>query len=189
MKKDNTFQVTNRSHNTSDAQSITNVIGTVLPKGILVCCDRIDLCNGELYKDECIFVRNAINKRRREFLAGHTIARKLLEKLYHFPCSIPVGSMRQPVWPESVIGSITHDGDYCVVVAGHSDRTQLIGIDLAESTPLDPSLIPMICTKDEVKTLQHARNLIDFAGDPYKLVFSVKESIYKCLFPNSSRSF
>ncbi len=162
--------------------SMAGIITDLLAVGIVVHSEKINECEGELYKEELHFIHNAVEKRKREFTAGRICARKALVKLNRPPCPIPVGSTREPLWPQGVAGSITHDGNHCVACAANRDFIPYLGIDLAVREPLDRDLIPLICTEDDIKNIENTGES-NFETDPYKLVFSIKESVYKCLFP------
>ena len=163
--------------------SISQSISRYLAKGVVVAFQKIDECRGELFAEETALIRSAVAKRKREFTAGRLCARAALKELGITQSPIMIGTMREPIWPLEVAGSITHDGDYCVVSVGYKKDIPLIGIDLAVAEPLGPELIKYICTEEEVTHID-SMGKSSFDIDPYKVVFSLKESIYKCLFPS-----
>ena len=59
---------------------------------------------------------NAVPKRIQEFADGRLCARRALEEfgVTNFP--IRMARDRQPVWPDSLIGSITHTAGLCAAV-------------------------------------------------------------------------
>jgi 4'-phosphopantetheinyl transferase EntD len=162
--------------------SMVGIVIDLLALGMVLHTAKISECEGELYEEELHYIHNAVGKRKREFTAGRICARKALEKLNRSPCSIPVGSTREPLWPQGVAGSITHDGNHCVACVANRDIIPYLGIDLAVREPLDRNLIPLICTKDDIENIKNVGES-NFETDPYKLIFSIKESVYKCLFP------
>ena len=63
---------------------------------------------GALYPEEARHLQKAVRKRLEEFAAGRLCARLLLREfgIDHF--AVEVGADRQPLWPEDLVGSITH---------------------------------------------------------------------------------
>ena len=160
----------------------------VVPAGTAVQAASIGATHAYLSRDEERHVVGAVPTRRREFAAGRAAARIALAQIGVDAPSIPAGPAREPVWPEGVVGSLSHDGDYCVAAVHWSSAVRAIGIDIAAAAPLDAALIDRICTHGERREL--ARMSADvWACDPYKIVFSAKEAVYKCLFALSGSVF
>ncbi len=154
----------------------------ILPEPIVFCCGKIDQCQEDLFTEEMPYVQNMVLKRKKEFIAGRSLVRRAFSKLDYPNCAIPVGTKREPIWPTDISGSITHDGDYCCVAVVKKNKLSLVGIDLASQSPLDDNLKELICTKRDFINIQSMNRFV-LQIDPYKLVFSIKESVYKCLFP------
>ena len=78
------------------------------------------------------------------------------------------------MWPQGSVGSISHTGCLAAAVVASTAHFAGIGLDIESVEPLSDDLIAMICRQDE-----------DVGGDGVhaKLLFSVKEAIYKCIFP------
>lgn len=128
----------------------------------------------KLFPAEELATSNMVAKRRTEFALGRYCARQALESLGHPPTPISKGPKREPKWPADIIGSITHTGSAAAAaVARRGDLTSL-GLDMESDDPLDANLIAMICLPAENPN-----------KDPTlaKLLFSIKEAIYKCLYP------
>lgn len=141
----------------------------LLPPGAAFAELAIDGSEPPLYPDEEIAVARAVAKRRREFAFGRACARRALG----MDVAILVGQGGAPVWPAGVAGSITHTDDYAAAAVV---RTGLIGIDvesLAHAAKV-PDLLATVALPSE-------RAL------PAALVFSAKESVYKCLYPTERR--
>ena len=162
--------------------SMAGTITDLLAAGMVFHNEEISECEGELFEEELHYIHKAVEKRKREFKAGRICSRKALAKLNRSPCSIPVGSTREPLWPQGVAGSITHEGNHCIACVANREIIPYLGIDLAAREPLDRNLIPLICTEDDIEYIKNVGES-NFETDPYKLVFSIKESVYKCLFP------
>ena len=115
-----------------------------------------------------------VEKRRTEFRHGRYCARTAMQQLGVAPAAIAKGPDREPVWPSGIIGSITHTGSAAAAVVAKSTDLAALGLDMELTEPLTADLISMICLPEENP---------DKDGTRGKLLFSIKESIYKCLFP------
>jgi 4'-phosphopantetheinyl transferase EntD len=127
--------------------------------------------------------RNMAKKRAREFAHGRACARQALAELGYPGCPIPVGDHRAPEWPPDIVGSISHSGDQAAAVAARKSEYQGLGVDLETREPLEPSLLNMICRPGELDQLKNAKNDPTLA----KVIFSAKESLFKCVWPTLRR--
>lgn len=130
-------------------------------------------------------IRRAVEKRRREFAAGRACARKALERFGIYDRPLLVGPDRAPVWPEDIVGSITHCEGFVGVAVTRQGVIRAIGLDAERAQPLDPDLVKLICSPRE-------RQWIGAVAPPDhtdwpKLLFSAKEAVYKCLAPRCTR--
>lgn len=134
---------------------------------------------GKLYPVEMDAVRNAVDKRRREFTAGRNCARTALVRLGLPPMPIPVGRDRAPVFPHHISGSITHTNGYCAAAAIVRGEVDSIGIDAEESSACDEKLVRTILSEEELADFMRLERV------PYdlpKLAFSAKEAFYKAYY-------
>ena len=140
-------------------------------------CDPLEV-DGVLYPEERAFVRNAVPSRVREFTAGRLCARKALERVGALPGPLLVGVDRAPVWPEGVVGSITHTRDYCAAAVVRVGEFAALGLDVEPAVPLERSCWETVLTPPEVHWLE-----AQFAAERgllAKVIFSAKECTYKC---------
>jgi enterobactin synthetase component D len=139
-----------------------------------------------LLPEEEIFLKTlSSNKRQTEFSHGRSCAHQALAKFKLESEPIPRNAeTREPCWPEAVWGSITHSGEYAAAAVGLSDDVSGIGIDLESlSRVVDFNISRHVCVEQELewlKTLSPAK-----ANQGLRIIFSAKESIFKCLFPIS----
>ena len=135
---------------------------------------------GALYPDEARHVQRAVRKRVEEFAAGRLCARLLLREfgIAHF--AIEVGAHRQPLWPESVVGSITHTAGFCAAVAAPKESLRSVGIDTEIAGSVKTELWRGICTPSETVWLRALPKSEQLAAAT--LIFSAKEAFYKCQF-------
>src|SRR3979411_1268727 len=127
-------------------------------------------------------LRHATQKRQREFLAGRWCAEEALQCLGAGSIHVAMAEDRTPIWPDGVVGSITHTGDFAAARVGGAADIAGVGIDSEEI--IDPAAardIADICMVDEAMLFKpaHGRSFCEFCT----FVFSAKEAVYKCLFP------
>lgn len=124
-------------------------------------------------------VANAIEKRVCEFSAGRDAARRALRQLGHDASEIPVGPKRMPIWPTGVCGSITHSKSLCLAVVAKQSDYASIGIDAEHDVPL----------KDELRKAILNASEQDLSPSQAIEVFSMKEALFKTLFPLAQEWF
>jgi len=125
----------------------------------------------------------AVEKRRREFSLGRAAAHGAIASLLG-RSSQPIrkGKRGEPLWPQGLVGSITHSGETAVAAVGRGRDTGGIGIDLEElSREVSLEISRRVCTPRE-------REWVSAGGEEEKhlrlrMIFSAKESTFKALFP------
>jgi 4'-phosphopantetheinyl transferase EntD len=134
-----------------------------------------------LLPEERQYVAKAVSKRIAEYAAGRVCGRLVLQELGHSDFAIRVGDQREPLWPESVVGSITHTTGFCAAVAANKSNVKGLGLDCEVAGSVKPELFPSICTSTEIDWLR----TLPLAQQRHAatLLFSAKEAFYKCQFP------
>jgi 4'-phosphopantetheinyl transferase EntD len=142
---------------------------------------------GMLYPEERESLKALTGKRLREFTLGRLCAHKALAHLgiYDFP--ILVGKTREPLWPQGVFGSISHCGGDCIVAVSNDDCIAGVGVDIEKAVPLDEDVADMVCTTNDKDRLTMQTPSAPAYAET--LIFSAKESVYKCLFPVTKTFF
>jgi 4'-phosphopantetheinyl transferase EntD len=90
-------------------------------------------------------------------------------------------SDRQPSWPASLVGSITHTAGLCAAVAARRTSFAGLGVDSEVVGEVSPELWPKICATREIawlRTLPAAEQ-----APAATLIFAAKEAFYKCQYP------
>lgn len=134
-----------------------------------------------LMPEEAVAMRGAVLSRHNEFAAGRHCARVAMAQLGRHGLAVPMGGDRAPIWPNGLVGSISHCGSSCAAaVARAADGFAAIGIDIEAARPLDIDLAEEICTGGEREWLaampEAERGLLLAA------IFSAKEATYKCQY-------
>ena len=122
------------------------------------------------------------SKRQTEFSHGRSCAHQALAKFKLEAEPIPRNAeTREPCWPKGVRGSITHSGEYAAAAVGLADAVSGIGIDLESlSRPVDFNISRHVCVEQELEWLKTLT--AEQANQGLRIIFSAKESIFKCLF-------
>lgn len=133
-----------------------------------------------LHPDEARHIQRAVRKRAEQFAAGRLCARLLLHEFGIDNFAVEVGDQRQPLWPDTLAGSITHTTGFCAAVAARKDRLRSVGIDSEIAGSVRNELWRGICTSNETAWLHSLPAPEQLAAAT--VIFSAKEAFYKCQF-------
>ena len=164
-------------------------ISSLFTTGVLTRCEHRDGWLDELTPIEKKQIGDVCEKRYSEFAAGRSQARQLIASVTGVAESLPIGGYRQPVWPCEVIGSISHSDEYCAVAVAPRSVVECIGLDVEPFEELDADVAEVVLTDAEhastgaidTQLLRSGREPL--GGRAHKLIFSIKEAIYKCCYP------
>lgn len=169
---------------------------------IYQCFFDVNEYNDALFNDYLIELPANLNKaavkRKAEFLAGRICVKKCMESLNFMSRSetlcLKVGEHRAPVWPNDIIGSITHNQNSAIAIAGFKKNNNYIGIDKENFIKQDiaQQIKASLINENENGYLkQLANNLYKSQSFEYLLTiaFSCKESLFKALYPSVQRYF
>ena len=145
---------------------------------------------GLLPGERALLGDSASARRRRDFALGRHCARTALAKLRDGVADDAEGSEapailrgegRMPLWPEGVVGAITHTGGKAAAAVAAQTDYLGIGLDLERMARRAGKLAGRILRPEEQTELE---GLSDEAREArVTLAFSAKESIYKALNP------
>ena len=102
------------------------------------------------------------------------------------PPVVPKGERGMPLWPEGVVGSITHCENFSVAAVAKQTDYRCLGIDFQKFRSLKKPLSLRICTAREREWCSEAG---EGAEDLAISIFSAKESVFKAFFPLVRRYF
>jgi 4'-phosphopantetheinyl transferase EntD len=137
------------------------------------------------YAIEMKSVERAVEKRRREFVAGRHFARCALRQLGCADVAIPVGEKRQPVWPAGITGSISHTRGFCGVAVARLSAVRGLGFDVERISDVRPGISAQIVSDKEMADLRHA--IGGGSERALALAFSGKEAFFKFQYPLSGQ--
>jgi 4'-phosphopantetheinyl transferase EntD len=135
-----------------------------------------------LFQEEEQVIADSVEKRRREFVTGRACAHEALERLGVAPTPVLPGRKGEPRWPAGVVGSITHCEGYRACALARVEDLASLGIDAEPDGPLPAGLLSDIALPSERRWIGATAGLRPECNWD-RLLFCVKESIYKAWFP------
>ncbi len=134
--------------------------------------------------DRCgIAAPRGVGKRQTEYLAGRLCAHEALRLACGKGAVIPSNEDRSPAWPAGCVGSITHGGGWAGAVVALTTHWRGLGLDVERRLNVGRAdrLMEEILTPYErqgYSTLDDAERALKVT-----LTFSLKESLFKALYP------
>jgi enterobactin synthetase component D / holo-[acyl-carrier protein] synthase len=161
--------------------TLSSVLGNLFPAGAVVAELRQPGDARLLYPAEAESLGRSVPKRVGEFAAGRLCARRALAEFGIGNFVLRVGERREPLWPEHMIGSITHTAGLCAAVVAERRHLAAVGLDSEVVGQVPEEIWPAICLPEETAWLA---TLPDFKrAAAVTLIFSAKEAFYKCQYP------
>ncbi|GAA5133520.1 4'-phosphopantetheinyl transferase family protein [Alloalcanivorax gelatiniphagus] len=128
-------------------------------------------------------LEKAVAKRRTEYLAGRVCARAALGQATGLEAVPAIGDDRAPCWPDGAVGAITHSHGQAAALVGRHADWQGLGLDAEHWLAPDRArrLAGQLLTPAE----REALGTLDDTAFARRLtrVFSIKESLFKALYP------
>lgn len=144
------------------------------------------------YDDNVFDGHNFCDKRKAEFLAGRLCVRQAIRKLLDndkYDEVVLMNADRTPRWPNGIVGSITHTCGLAGAAVGNSREFLSIGIDYE-------TILSMQKSRDLKGAILNSSEAIRFAYfDQLEfnilctLIFSIKESVFKCIYQMIRKHF
>jgi 4'-phosphopantetheinyl transferase EntD len=148
----------------------------LLPGSVVLATSDMQGSPPPLEGEEVDHVLTANPRRRAEFAWGRACAREALLRLGHPAGALTADASRAPQWPRGVTGSISHCSGLCVAAVAPTTDLSGLGVDVEEVGALSAHLAEVLLTEGE-------RRRVGDDGELGKLLFSAKESVFKCLSP------
>jgi 4'-phosphopantetheinyl transferase EntD len=130
----------------------------------------------------------SVEKRQAEYLAGRYCAKHALRAINLDAPAISSGKHREPLWPEGVVGSISHTNELAVACVSKSPHILGIGIDLEKIIDSETckKIERMILTN---RDRENTPRMLMSEEKYCSLVFSLKESFFKAAFNQVGKYF
>jgi phosphopantetheine--protein transferase-like protein len=151
----------------------------LFPACAATACMRIGRDTGSLYPQELALIAKAVDKRRCEFAAGRACARQALGALGHAPAPILQAASPAPLWPDGILGTISHSHTWAGAAVARAGELAGIGLDIETVGRVTMNIARKILTTAETEVM-HAMPAAEQQAF-LALLFSAKEAVYKCL--------
>lgn len=167
------------------------MIDRILPEDVAtVTFDRLGLDDDAawraLYPQERELVESASAKRRSEFAAARACAHEALRRLGRPPAAILRGGRGMPLFPEGVVGTVTHCPGLRAAALAENSGVRSLGLDVEAHGPLPDGVLDTIALPEEARWVRAA-----LTEDPVlrwdMLLFTAKEATYKAWYPLTRR--
>ncbi|MCY1408681.1 hypothetical protein D9M71_240080 [compost metagenome] len=162
-----------------------------LPGAILVSCQFDPTClAGDDFQrsgiEQTPSLQRSVAKRQAEFLAGRVCAREALRQLDGRAYAPATGEDRAPIWPADICGSITHGTGWAAAIVAPKSTHRGLGLDMETllSEERATRLAGEILIPDELQRMAQDRVALTVT-----LTFSLKESLFKALYPIVQQRF
>jgi len=161
--------------------SLSTRLGSLFSAGTIVATLREPGDPQLLLPEEAAHLGRAVAKRMQEFAAGRLCARRALAEFGMPDFPVRVAEDRQPIWPDSLAGSITHTAGFCAAVVAERRHIQAVGLDSEVVGDVKVEIWSHICLPGEMAWLRSLPASEQAAA--VTLIFSAKEAFYKCQYP------
>ena len=129
-----------------------------------------------LLPEEIGALATSVVKVRRASGAARILARELLLGFGRTRQAVPNAASGMPIWPDGIVGSLAHDSKIAVAALAKRRDFLSLGLDIEPAEALDPSIFDLVVTAKERLEISDGR-----CGG--RLLFSVKEAVYKAVYP------
>jgi enterobactin synthetase component D len=126
-------------------------------------------------------LEQAIESRKKEFVAGRLCAFRAAKELNLDLKALEVGENREPLWPNGIVGSISHTKKMALAIVDSTKYSRSLGIDVEEiiDAKKEATIERMVATKKDLAFLK----LFSEKQAAYTVLFSAKEALYKLIYP------
>ncbi len=162
-----------------------------IPGAVLVSCafDPAHLAIDDFQRagiEQSASLQRSVAKRQAEYLAGRVCARAALQRLDGRDYVPGTHEDRAPIWPAGIHGSITHGRGWAAAVVAAEGACRGLGLDQENllSDERAERLAGEILTETELQRLAPGD-----LGLAVTLTFSLKESLFKTLYPLTRQRF
>lgn len=158
--------------------AIAAALAALAPKGVRI--GHKVIAEGDeaaLLEEESEAFERSIPSVRRQSGAARRVARDILGVMGFAAAPLPRTRNGPPKWPVGVVGSLAHDDAIAVAAVASAQTYEGIGVDVEPAEPLPADLAALVATVSERR--RYTASLLES-----RVLFAVKEAIYKAQFPS-----
>ncbi|MFJ6608867.1 4'-phosphopantetheinyl transferase [Streptomyces sp. NPDC091289] len=139
--------------------------------------------DGNLFPEEEALVAKSVAKRRNDFATARACARRAMAGLGLPPVPVLHGHRGRPLWPEGIVGSLTHCAGYRAAALARAKEVLSLGIDAEPHAPLPTGVRELVTLPAERERIgpPAPEGSDDIHWD--RVLFSAKESVFKAWYP------
>jgi 4'-phosphopantetheinyl transferase EntD len=134
-----------------------------------------------LLPDELGIAREMTLQRSLEFASGRHVARLALTAIGQPPASIPIGTGGEPIFPDGVVGSLSHTSRHAGALVSRANRHASVGVDVGDARTLGTAAVRLMTTAEIA--LVTAKGWASTEAQAQNMVFGAKEALFKCQYP------
>ncbi|MFD5204754.1 4'-phosphopantetheinyl transferase [Streptomyces sp. NPDC058375] len=160
------------------------MIERLLPTDVSCAATRAEsVPDGTLFPEEEALVAKSVAKRRNDFATARACARRAMAGLGLPPVPVLHGHRGRPLWPEGVVGSLTHCAGYRAAALARARDVLSLGIDAEPHAPLPDGVRELVTLPAERERIgpQAPEGSDELHWD--RVLFSAKESVFKTWYP------
>lgn len=161
---------------------ISNLFFSPFSSNIGFACQSTNINFSQVYPEEwALLSEKSVFKRKQEFAMGRIAAHTAMQKIGITPSPVLRGEHDEPLWPQGLIGTISHSYNWAVSAVAKQKDCFALGIDIEYiDQNVAAQLADHISTPEEKNWLNEI-SLLRYLR--FYLLFSAKESIFKALYP------
>lgn len=138
-----------------------------------------------LWPEEAALLGDVVPGRRWDWVMGRRCAYEAMQGLGREPLPVLKGDSREPLWPAGLVGAITHTAGYAAAAVALASDVRSVGIDAEPDEPLPRGVLDRVSLASERTWI--ADGLPVGVGNRDRLLFTIKEAVYKTWFPLAQR--
>ncbi|WP_228993902.1 4'-phosphopantetheinyl transferase superfamily protein [Streptomyces sp. DH8] len=160
------------------------MIERLLPADVSCAATRAETVpDGFLFPEEEALIAKSVAKRRNDFATARACARRAMAGLGLPPVAVLRGHRGKPLWPEGIVGSLTHCHGYRAAALAREKDVLALGIDAEPHAPLPEGVRELVTLPAERERIGPQAEEGSGALHWDRVLFSAKESVFKTWYP------
>ncbi len=165
----------------TDLSKIALILREAIPHEIAIGASIAPINESILSSGERQYLESVTSESRKaSFTLGRAAAKIALEGL-NTPRLAEAGVLRDsdgaPVWPQTVVGSISNKNSYAIAIAASAEKFQTVGIDLEKKIP-NLKILKKISLPSEQSWVEERESELRITQ-----LFTAKEALFKAIYP------
>lgn len=159
------------------------MIERLLPGDVSCAATREEsVADGVLFPEEEELIARSVTKRRNDFATARACARRAMRPLGLEPVAVLHGKRGMPLWPDGIVGSLTHCDGYRAAALARAADVLSLGVDAEPHAPLPEGVGELVVRPSERERFAEGGG--EAGGIHWdRLLFSAKESVFKTWYP------